>query len=201
MVFRTLLPAALAFACTQAFAQRPTATILGGPVVMLNLDGQRVFVDGPGTGAGAPQEGDLVLHTSGTADGPRTFSPALSGDDLDRRTSAVGEGTGVYVYPQPTPAVASPHVSYLLQWNGRRMWFCGDAVDPAALLATAELDVVFITPGMAAAIAAAGRSIDARMVVFYHTTERQQEENALSVPCARCKVMVPRSGEVLQLFR
>lgn len=201
MLFRAALLSILSCTLSAAHAQRPTATYVGGSVVMLELDGQRVLVDGPGSGGYLPRQNDLVLHTTGTADGPRIFSPALTGEQLELRTAAVGEGTGVYVYPRVTPAAGGPHVSYLLQWNGRRIWFCGDTGDPAALLATADLDLVFLTPDMADALARMKRSLDARMVVFYHTTEAQQQEGALTVSCARCKVLVPAPGEVLQLFR
>lgn len=168
---------------------------------MLTLDGQRVFVDGPGSGSFVPEERDLVLHVTGTADGPRIFSPALIGEQLERRTADVGEGTGVYVYPQVTPAASGPHVSYLVQWNGRRIWFCGDTDDPTALIATTELDLVFLTPAMAAALQRTRRSLEARTVVFYHTTEKDLVDAAPSVPCERCRVLLPRPGDVVQLFR
>ena len=201
MMFRACLTAFLVVLVNVADAQRPTATYVGGNVMMLDLDGQRVFVDGPGTGKFLPREGDIVLHVNGTADGERVFSPALAGEQLERRSSMVGESTGVYVYPKVTPSAGGPHVSYLVQWNGRRMWFCGDTEDATELLATKDLDAVFLTPAVAAAVEKAGRSLDARYVLFYHTTNKEQQDNALSVPCDRCKVSLPWPGEVIQLFR
>ena len=201
MMFRSWLPAAFFSLVSVAHAQRPTATYVGGNVMMLDLDGQRVFVDGPGTGKFLPREGDIVLHATGAAEGDRFFSPALAGELLERKSSMVGEATGVYVYPKVTPSAAGPHVSYLVQWNGRRMWFCGDTEDATELLATKDLDAVFLTPAVAAAVEKAGRSLDARYVLYYHTTNKEQQDNALSVPCDRCKVSLPWPGEVIQLFR
>lgn len=201
MMFRACLAAVLAASVNMAWAQRPTATFVGGSLMMLDLDVQRVFVDGPGTGRFLPRDGDIVLHVSGTAEGARVFSPALIGEALERQSSTVGESTGVYVYPKVTPSASGPHVSYLVQWNGRRMWFCGDTEDATELLATKDLDAVFLTPAMAAAVEKAGRSLDARYVLFYHTTNKEQQDNALSVPCDRCKVSLPWPGEVIQLFR
>jgi hypothetical protein len=201
MMFRAVLIGTFFALVTPASAQRPTATFAGGPLMVLDLGGQRVFVDGPGTGKYAPGEQDIVLHVKGAAEGLRVFSPALTGEALERRSSEVGESTGVYVYPKPTPATDGPHVSYLVQWNGRRMWFCGDTEDPTELLATKELDAVFLTPAVAKAVEAAGRALDARYVLFYHTTNKEQQDNALSVPCDRCKVSLPWPGEVITLFR
>ena len=54
MMFRACLTAVLVVLVNVADAQRPTATYVGGSVMMLDLDGQRVFVDGPGTAWAAP---------------------------------------------------------------------------------------------------------------------------------------------------
>jgi hypothetical protein len=190
------------FPCA-AQAQRPTATFLGGSLVRLELDGFRVFADAPLTHDGVGLE-DVALYSVDPPSPPpggRVFTPSYSGEVLDRRTERLAERTGIYVYPRPTPLGDTAHYSYLVQWNGRRIYFTGDTRDPKDLLEVSEVDVAFVTPALLKAVEKAHRSISARTVVVYHTGDLDAAGDPVHVPCDQCKVVVPRTGDVIQLFR
>ncbi|MBL0042877.1 MAG: hypothetical protein IPP33_00180 [Flavobacteriales bacterium] len=196
-MFRTVFPTmAIALVASASFAQRPTATFVGGSLVRLDLDGFRVFADAPMDHKGIGPD-DIALYATEPPTpvlGGRAFTPAFSGEVLDRRTERLGEKTGIYVNPRSTPLAETPHYSYLVQWNGRRVYFTGDTEDIKDLLETHDLDVAFVTPTIMAAFEKAGRVIEARTVVIHHTTNKGTTRASLSVPCDRCKVVLPTPG-------
>ncbi len=186
-----------------AQAQRPTATFLGGSLVRLELDGFRVFADAPPTHEGIALD-DVALFMVDPPTPPPggpVFTPAYSGEVLDRRTERLAERTGIYVYPRPTPLGDTAHYSYLVQWSGRRIYFTGETRDPQDLLEVSEVDVAFVTPVLLTAVEKAHRSINAKTVVVYHTGDLDVASEPVHVPCDHCKVVVPRVGDVIQLFR
>jgi hypothetical protein len=195
------------FFCVSAVvcAQRPTATMVSSGLIRLDLDGFHVFADAPtARDMSAIGVDDVVLFATEPAAPPaggHTFMPSMTGEVLDRRTERLGEKTGIYVHPVPTPLADAPHCSYLVQWNGRRMYFSGNTLDTKDLFAATELDIAFVTPALMAVVEKAGRVIEARTVVVYHTTNAEQQSQNMSVPCDHCKVVLPVPGETIQLFR
>lgn len=186
-----------------AQAQRPTATLIGGSLVRLDLDGFHVFADAPLTHEGISVD-DIALYPFEPPTPPpggRMFTPAYAGEVLDRRTERLGERTGIYVYPRPTPLGDTAHYSYLVQWSGRRIYFTGDTRDPKDLLEVSDVDVAFVTPALLTAVERTHRSISARTVVVYHTDDIDAANDPVHVPCDHCKVVIPRIGDVIQLFR
>lgn len=205
MMFRMLIVTQLAGLAVVSLAQRPTATMVSSGLIRLDLDGFHVFADAPvERDMAAIGVDDVVLFATEPAAPPaggRTFMPSMTGEVLDRRTERLGEKTAIYVHPVPTPLGDVPHNSYLVQWNGRRMYFTGETADTKDLLATTDLDIAFVHPALMKAVEAAGRVIEARTVVVYHTTNEEQQAQSMSVPCDRCKVVLPVPGETIQLFR
>lgn len=204
-MFRSSLPIiAVILSCAAVSAQRPTAKLINGGLVRLELDGFKLYADAPDeTSAKAIAVDDIVLYATEPASpvpGGRTFMPSMEGELLERRTERLGEKTAIYVHPTSTPYQDSPHSSYLVQWNGRRIWFSGLTEDPAALLAATDIDLAFVNPALVKAIEKAGRSISARTVVVYHLPDGEGG-GEMSVPCERCKVVLPIPGEVIQLLR
>ncbi len=202
MMFRSLFAGALFCVASALSAQRPTATLVSPGLVRLDLDGFHVFGDDP-TPADMPAIGvdDVVLFASEPATlppGGRTFMPSMEGELLDRRTERLGEKTAIYVHPVSTPMGEAPHYSYLVQWNGRRIFFSGATSDIRDLLAATDLDLVFVSPAIVAEVKKAGKEIGARTVVIYRSPEKIED---IEVPCYRCKVVQPAIGETIQLFR
>lgn len=201
-MFRSLFAGALFCVASALSAQRPTATLVSPGLVRLDLDGFHVFGDDP-TPADMPAIGvdDVVLFASEPATPPpggRTFMPSMEGELLDRRTERLGEKTAIYVHPVSTPMGEAPHYSYLVQWNGRRIFFSGATSDIRDLLAATDLDLVFVSPAIVAEVKKAGKEIGARTVVIYRSPEKIED---IEVPCYRCKVVQPAIGETIQLFR
>gem|GEM_PF-2792765 len=204
-MFRSSLFSIAALVCaTVTMAQRPTATLLNNSLLRLDLDGFKLFADAPPHGSDVViGPDDIALYTvepTAPVVGGRTFMPSIEGEVLERRSERLGEKTAIYVHPSATPYKDAPHSSYLVQWNGRRIWFSGLTEDPTALLAATEIDLAFVNPALCSAIEKAGRAIDARMVVVYHLPGGEGG-GEMSVPCERCKVLMPWPGEVIQLFR
>lgn len=67
----------------------------------------------------------------------------------------------------PTPHT-DDHRSWRIRWRGRVLHFTGDTEDPTALLAGPRLDVLFLTPWLACALADAGRPAPAARAILYH---------------------------------
>ncbi len=204
-MFRSSLPIiAVILSCTAAHAQRPTATLINNNLVRLDLDGFKLYADAPDeASARAIGVDDIVLYATEPASpvpGGRTFMPSMEGELLERRTERLGEKTAIYVHTTTTPYMDAPHSSYLVQWNDRRIWFSGLTEDPTALLAATDLDLAFVNPALIKAVEKAGRTISARTVIVYHLPEGEGG-GEMSVPCDRCKVLLPVPGEVIQLFR
>ena len=202
MMFRSFSAGAFFCAAIAISAQRPTATLVSPGLVRLDLDGFHVFGDEP-TSADLATIGvdDVVLFASEPATPPpggRTFMPSMEGELLERRTERLGEKTAIYVHPVSAPIGEVPHYSYLVQWNGRRIFFSGATTDIKDLLAATDLDLVFVSPAIVAEVKKAGKEIGARTVVIYRSPERIED---IDVPCYRCRVIQPATGETIQLFR
>jgi len=74
-------------------------------------------------------------------------------------------------------AFATPHkgehYSYLVIWNGIRMFFTGDTEETTTLLSMKKLDVAFISPWLLNSLKARNARIDAKKVFVYHHTEKE----------------------------
>lgn len=200
MMFRSAFATLFLALLTNAFGQRPTATLVNPGLMRLDLDGFRLFAGPPDASIGTDDIALFPVEPPAPVAGGRTFMPSMEGELLDRRTERLGEKTSIFVHAEPVPYGDTAHYSYLVSWSDRRIWFCGLASDPTALLAATDLDLVFLSPAMAAAIEATGKRMNTRMMVLYPLPEGYDRENA-TAPCDYCKVLAPNVGETIQLFR
>lgn len=93
----------------------------------------------------------------------------------------------------PTPHAMIGHYSYLVTWNGRRLYFTGDTDDAARLLEMKNLDVAFVSPWLFSRTQKGGQRIDARQIVIYHHKAGE------AVPGCAAACSVPKQGETLLL--
>jgi L-ascorbate metabolism protein UlaG (beta-lactamase superfamily) len=93
-----------------------------------------------------------------------------------------------------TPHGSIDHRSYLVTWNGLRLYLTGDTDSTAALLAAKNLDVAFVSPWILGEVHEQGKRIDARRIIVYH--HRPGEK-----PPTYQNAVAPRQGEVLVLER
>jgi L-ascorbate metabolism protein UlaG (beta-lactamase superfamily) len=75
---------------------------------------------------------------------------------------------GITIRPLATPHAGLEHYSYLVEWNGARLYFTGDTEDTSALLSARGLDAAFVSPWLLDAVRKQGARIDARQVIVYH---------------------------------
>lgn len=99
----------------------------------------------------------------------------------------------VVASPVVTPHSDLSHRSWLVDWNGFRLYFVGDTEDTEQLLKQSNLDVAFVTPWLVASVEGSGERIDARHVVVYHHTANQK------INCRRC--LVPAQGDEFYLTK
>jgi hypothetical protein len=180
-------------------AQRATAVLLQDGLLRIDLGELRLFADVPPNGKPAGLSGgDVALCPLPRVEG--AFGPWLSGNALDSLSFAVGERTGAYVSVRATPYEGLTHASFVVQWNGRRLYFSGNTADPKDLLAAQDIDVAFLNPALIGALRAQGRKVYAKKVVLYHVGASAAEDLP-GAPCDRCEQLVPQPGEAVTLFR
>ena len=91
-----------------------------------------------------------------------------------------------------TPHAGIGHSSYLVTWNGLRLYFTGDTESTERLLAMKDLDAAFVSPWLLDAVAKKKARIDARQVVVYHQAPTE------AVPDFQ-KRRLPKQGETFTL--
>lgn len=202
-------------------AQRVNATFIGNCAFRIGLEDWTLFTDfpyQPGYSGYDPYEmpADLAsvrgtaLITHGHLDHFDSSRFATTRLDLlapfrseAEQAEALSrlEARGIYVYPQATPHADMPHASYIVTIRGRRLYLSGDTEDPTHLLASRDLAVAFVTPWLLRTVHAQGKRIDARAVVVMHHEAATVEGLDLPSPCDGCRFIIPRQGEVIELFR
>ncbi len=96
------------------------------------------------------------------------------------------------IHPVRTPHRGLEHYSYLVTWQGRRLYFVGDTTSYEALVATEDLDVLFVTPWLANNTLRAGRQLPGDKRVIYHHKPREE------VPACR-DCVVPKQGDGFEI--
>ncbi|HMQ76666.1 MAG TPA: MBL fold metallo-hydrolase [Flavobacteriales bacterium] len=218
------LPAALlllALVPLHTCAQRVNATFIGNCAFRIGLEDWTLFTDFPYqpgySGYDTYEMPADIAGVRGTAlithghldhfDSSRfattrldLIAPFLSEGEQAAALSAL-EARGIYVYPQATAHAEMPHASYIVSIRGRRLYIAGDTEDPAHLLASRDLAVAFVTPWLLRTVHAQGKRIDARAVVVMHHEAAMVDSLELPTPCDGCRFIIPRQGEVIELFR
>jgi L-ascorbate metabolism protein UlaG (beta-lactamase superfamily) len=134
----------------------------------------------------------LAAPTCGRLLGPKDVEQSV-------RVTALGldpevRWEGLVIRPMASPHAGLEHYSYVVEWNGLRLYFTGDTEDATALLAAKDLDVAFVSPWLLRAVQKAGRRIDARTMVVYHHRDGE------AVPPFQDRI-VPAQGQALVLKR
>jgi L-ascorbate metabolism protein UlaG (beta-lactamase superfamily) len=121
--------------------------------------------------------------------------PALAAREGGVRTLALEKAIrwkGLTIRAIATPHASVEHVSYLVEWQGQRLYFSGDTQRTEELLESPDLDVAFVNPWLLEAVAKAGARVDARLIVMCH------HKPGSAVP-PLSNGIVPTQGQVLTL--
>lgn len=104
----------------------------------------------------------------------KLIGPRAAQDSLDKSRvipfSSKIEHQGIQIEPIATPHANLEHYSYLVTWNGLRLYFTGDTDSTEQLLSMKNLDVAFVSPWLIAEVAKNKQKIDTRKLVVYHHT-------------------------------
>jgi L-ascorbate metabolism protein UlaG (beta-lactamase superfamily) len=134
-------------------------------------------------------EAQLFAKTNWKVIGPADVTKGLPADRIVPVADRVTFGAA-QIEPIETPHARIGHYSYLVTWNGRRLYFSGDTESTDRLLATKNIDVAFLSPWLYQAALKRG-GLAARRVVIYHHQAGQR------VPECRQGCTVPQQGETL----
>lgn len=92
-----------------------------------------------------------------------------------------------------TPHANVGHYSYVVTWNGRRMYFSGDTDSPDSVAAARNLDAAFVSSWLYRTTLRRGLRIDAKQIVIYHHQPGEQVVGCVN----RCTI--PEQGQRIRL--
>jgi L-ascorbate metabolism protein UlaG (beta-lactamase superfamily) len=119
----------------------------------------------------------------------------ISGLPPDRVVALKGTTTfgPVQIEPLETPHARIGHYSYIVTWQGKRLYFSGDTDDGRSVILAKNLDAAFVSPWLYRIVMKVGGRIDARRVVIYHHEAGQQ----IAGCDAGC--VVPKQGDTISI--
>lgn len=218
-MMRTAITIAIGLAPWIASAQ--TATFIGNCGFRIQLGDRVIYSDFPyqsgysgyntyelPAGFNSEMGTALITHTHKDHFDSTLFAQCRLGlvaphlpNEVNQRAITALSKQGIRITQVPTEHADMPHNSYLLEWEGHRLYFTGDTEDTTALLDASDLDAAFVTPWLIAAVNKAGREIDAKTVIMYHHEKDEFDGRTVNAPCTACQLRIPKQGEAIQLFQ
>jgi L-ascorbate metabolism protein UlaG (beta-lactamase superfamily) len=134
----------------------------------------------------------LFAKTSWKVAGPKD---ATSGVPADRVVALAGPTKfgPVLIEPIETSHAGVGHYSYIVTWQGKRLYFSGDTEETRSVLSAKNLDVAFVSPWLYGYVLKQSARIDAKRVVIYH------HEAGQKVPGCAAGCVVPKQGETIPI--
>jgi L-ascorbate metabolism protein UlaG (beta-lactamase superfamily) len=134
----------------------------------------------------------LFAKTTWKVAGP---DDVISSVAADRVVALKGTTTwgAVQIEPLETPHARIGHYSYIVTWQGKRLYFSGDTEDARSVILAKNLDAAFVSPWMYRIVMKVGRRIDTKRVVIYHHEAGQQ------VPGCEAGCVVPKQGDTIAI--
>lgn len=134
--------------------------------------------------------GDLAKRIGCKVVGPPSVVKRAAGQPAVTPSGTIREGP-LTITAVPTRHGAVEHNSYLVEWNGLRLYFTGDTESTAELARQERLDVLFVSPWLMMSAKTSKSLPAARSLVVYHHRDGELFD------CAPC--IVPRPGDDLPL--
>jgi L-ascorbate metabolism protein UlaG (beta-lactamase superfamily) len=134
----------------------------------------------------------LFAKTSWKVAGP---DDVISGVPADRVVALQGGTTWgpVRIEPLDTPHARIGHYSYIVTWQGKRLYFSGDTEETRSVLSAKNLDAAFVSPWLYGYVVKQAARIDAKRVVIYHHEAGQQ------IPGCDAGCVVPKQGDTITI--
>lgn len=137
-------------------------------------------------------ERSLFTATNWKVAGPPDVTAGLPADRIVSLAATTTFGP-ITIERFETPHANVGHYSYIVTWQGRRMYFSGDTESGDSLAAAKDLDVAFVSSWMYRSLLRRGVRIDARRIVIYH-----HHTGARVAECVdRC--IVPAQGDRIEV--
>jgi hypothetical protein len=133
----------------------------------------------------------LFVRQSWQAIGPFEVTGGLPAERVIPLTDTVEVGN-FRIATYPTPHGDTEHYSYLVMWDGRRLYFTGDTDDPSYLSQMNDLDVAFVTPWLLCATAERAGTVAAEQLILQHHHLDMRDST-----CLEHRVLA--QGEVMEL--
>jgi L-ascorbate metabolism protein UlaG (beta-lactamase superfamily) len=134
----------------------------------------------------------LFAKTTWKVAGPKDVTSGLPAD----RVLALAGPTkfeSVLLEPIETPHAQVGHYSYIVTWQGKRLYFSGDTEETRTVVSAKNLDAAFVSPWLYGYVLKQSARIDAKRVVIYHHEAGQQ------VPGCAAGCVVPKQGETISI--
>jgi L-ascorbate metabolism protein UlaG (beta-lactamase superfamily) len=134
----------------------------------------------------------LFAKTTWKVAGPKDVT---SGVPADRVVVLAGptKFESVLIEPVETPHAQVGHYSYIVTWQGKRLYFSGDTEETRSVVSAKNLDAAFVSPWLYGYLLKQSARIDAKRVVIYHHEAGQQ------VPGCAGGCVVPKQGETISI--
>ena len=124
--------------------------------------------------------------------GPKDVTSGVAADRVVALKGTTKFGP-VLIEPIETPHAGVGHYSYIVTWQGKRLYFSGDTEETRSVLSAKNLDAAFVSPWLYGYVLKQSARIDATRVVIYHHEAGQQ------VPGCAEGCIVPRQGETIAI--
>jgi L-ascorbate metabolism protein UlaG (beta-lactamase superfamily) len=99
----------------------------------------------------------------------------------------------VLIEPIETPHAQVGHYSYIVTWQGKRLYFSGDTEETRSVVSANNLDAAFVSPWLYGYVLKQSARIDAKRVVIYHHEAGQQ------IPGCAAGCVAPKQGETISI--
>lgn len=121
--------------------------------------------------------------------GPKTVTAMLSRHKVIKFEQDIKYGP-MNIHPRKTSHGNTEHYSYLVDWQGKKLFFTGDTEDLVALEDLPELDALFITPWFFRKAWQNNQLPVARKIIIYH-----HKADDIIPNCASC--IIPLQGQTI----
>jgi L-ascorbate metabolism protein UlaG (beta-lactamase superfamily) len=134
----------------------------------------------------------LFAKTSWKVAGP---DDVIAGVAADRVVTLKGTTTWgpVQIEPLETPHARIGHYSYIVTWQGKRLYFSGDTDDGRSVILAKNLDAAFVSPWLYGTVAKLSSRLDAKRIVIYH------HEAGRQVAGCDAGCVVPKQGDTISI--